>query len=113
MAKGGHDIREEDVRRRSARRFDVLIDILPYCNEAEVLGPMKTGFGMIAEYQNGDFMRISGEMPGWFWENGKAIQRGEMKHALILQRIFDKQQFYELSSDGGIQIEDLRVHFAS
>ena len=27
--------------------------------------------------------------------NGKAIQRGEMKNALILQRIFDKQQFYD------------------
>ncbi len=37
VAKGGHDIREEDVRRRFARRFDVLIDILPYCNGSQVL----------------------------------------------------------------------------
>lgn len=70
VAKGGHDIREEDVRRRFARRFDVLIDILPYCNEAKFYDN-ENGFEMIAEYQNGDFMRISGEMPGWFWEMEK------------------------------------------
>ena len=70
VAKGGHDIREEDVRRRFARRFDVLIDILPYCNEAKFYDN-ENGFEMIAEYQNGDFMRISGEMPGWVWEMEK------------------------------------------
>ena len=70
VAKGGHDIREEDVRRRFARRFDVLIDILPYCNEAKFYDN-ENGFEMIAEYQNGDFMRISGEMPGWFLEMEK------------------------------------------
>ena len=70
VGKGGHDIREEDVRRRFARRFDVLIDILPYCNEAKFYDN-ENGFEMIAEYQNGDFMRTSGEMPGWFFEMEK------------------------------------------
>ena len=70
MAKGGHGIREEDVCRRFALRFDVLIDILPYCNEAKFYDD-KNGFEMIAEYQNGDFMQISGEMPGWFLEMEK------------------------------------------
>ena len=34
VLKGGHNIPPEDVKRRYAKRFDDLIKILPYCNEA-------------------------------------------------------------------------------
>ena len=34
VAKGGHNISDDDVKRRYANRFDDLLAVLPYCNEA-------------------------------------------------------------------------------
>lgn len=73
VAKGGHDIQEEDVRRRFAKRFDVLVDILPYCDEANFYDN-ENGFQLVAEYQNGEFMRTNREAPAWFAAMEKQYQ---------------------------------------
>ena len=35
VEKGGHDIPEQDVKRRYNKRFEDLVNILPYCNEVK------------------------------------------------------------------------------
>lgn len=33
VSKGGHNISENDVRRRYGKRFDMIVDVIPYCDE--------------------------------------------------------------------------------
>lgn len=53
VRKGGHDIPEQDVRRRFAGRARALAAVLPYCDEA-VFFDNDNGFVEIANYRNGE-----------------------------------------------------------
>ncbi len=64
VAKGGHDIPDDDVRRRFAKRFDDLMMILPYCNEAHFFDN-ENGFSESAEYKNGTLIVKTADIPDW------------------------------------------------
>lgn len=67
VLKGGHNIPPEDVKRRYAKRFDDLIKILPYCNEA-VFFDNENGFIEKAEYRNGTLITKGENIPEWIKE---------------------------------------------
>lgn len=67
VLKGGHNIPSEDVKRRYAKRFDDLIKILPYCNEA-VFFDNENGFIEKAEYRNGTLITKGEKIPEWIKE---------------------------------------------
>ena len=67
VLKGGHNIPPEDVKRRYAKRFDDLIKILPYCNEA-VFFDKENGFIEKAEYRNGTLITKGEKIPEWIKE---------------------------------------------
>lgn len=67
VRKGGHDIPEEAVRRRFAKRFDDLARILPLVNET-VFFDNENGFVHVADYRNGR-LSVTGEyLPAWLDE---------------------------------------------
>lgn len=66
VAKGGHDIARETVKRRYDNRFDNLVKILPYCNRVEFYDN-ENGLVKVGEYINGEL--TSGEyVPEWLEE---------------------------------------------
>ena len=67
VRKGGHDIPDTDVIRRFERRFENLVQILPYCDEATFYDN-ENGFVAVAEYKNGEIMQIGGSSPQWLKE---------------------------------------------
>ena len=64
---GGHDIREEDVRRRFAGRWDAVAKVLPYCDEAHFFDNYN-GFVEAAEYRNGELIVKGSRPPAWVLE---------------------------------------------
>lgn len=64
VRKGGHDIPENDVRRRYEKRFTDLHKILPYCDEAHFFDN-ENGFTEVAVYQNGELIPICETLPQW------------------------------------------------
>lgn len=72
VAKGGHDIPEEDVRRRYAERFTALQAVLPYVNEA-VFFDNENGFVEVAEYRNGELLPKGNYRPAWLEELLRAL----------------------------------------
>ncbi len=64
VEKGGHDIPEQDVRRRYSKRFEDLANILPYCNEVR-LYDNENGFVEKAEYKNGRLILKGSDIPEW------------------------------------------------
>ncbi len=64
VRKGGHNISPEDVRRRYEKRFDDLLTILPYCDEA-VFFDNENGFSQAAEYRNGRLTLCNEAPPRW------------------------------------------------
>lgn len=68
VAKGGHSIPSEDVRRRFAKRYEDILRILPYCNEAYFYDN-ENGFVLSAAYRNGQIRPIGNEKaPEWIDE---------------------------------------------
>ena len=67
VAKGGHNISDDDVKRRYANRFDDLLAVLPYCNEAHFYDN-ENGFEEVGEYRNGTLSVTSEEPPKWLIE---------------------------------------------
>ena len=67
VAHGGHDIREEDVLRRFAGRWDAVAKILPYCDEAHFFDNYN-GFVEVAEYSNGELIVKGSNHPAWVEE---------------------------------------------
>ena len=67
VAKGGHNISADDVERRFNKRFDDLLKILPFCNEATFYDN-DNGFVTIAKYQNGEINKIGSYSPLWYNE---------------------------------------------
>ena len=64
VAHGGHDIREEDVLRRFAGRWEALAKVLPYCDEAHFFDNYN-GFIEVAEYLNGELIVKGSQLPAW------------------------------------------------
>lgn len=64
VQKGGHHIPENDVHRRFNSRYDDILAVLPYCNEA-VFYDNENGFTVVAEYRNGELILRSDVSPEW------------------------------------------------
>lgn len=74
VAKGGHNIPLEDVTRRFKSRFDSLVRVLPYCDEA-TLFDNDNGFVEVAEYVNGELLPKGAYRPLWLEELLKGINQ--------------------------------------
>ncbi len=64
---GGHNIREEDVQRRFAGRWEAVAKVLPYCDEARFFDN-DNGFVEVAEYLNGELILKGDRRPAWVLE---------------------------------------------
>lgn len=64
VAHGGHSIREEDVLRRFAGRWEAVAKVLPYCDEARFFDNYN-GFVEVAEYFNGELIVKGSPVPAW------------------------------------------------
>jgi len=67
VSKGGHNIGEEDVKRRYNKRFEDLMKILPFCDEVSLFDN-ENGFIHVGEYRNGELIRIGEYKPQWLEE---------------------------------------------
>lgn len=72
---GGHDIREEDVLRRFAGRWEAVAKVLPYCDGAHFFDNFN-GFVEVAEYKNGELITKGDKLPAWVMELKEYLQRG-------------------------------------
>ena len=64
VARGGHNISEDDVSRRFAGRWESVAKILPHCNEARFYDN-DNGFVEVAEYRNGELILKGDVRPAW------------------------------------------------
>lgn len=67
VRKGGHNIDTATVMTRFDKRFDDLLMILPYCNEATFYDN-DNGFVTVAKYKNGELLPIGASSPLWLQE---------------------------------------------
>ena len=67
VEKGGHNIDSKTVAARFNTRFDSLLKILPFCNEAYFMDN-ENGFKSVAEYKNGELIVRDGPKPLWLAE---------------------------------------------
>lgn len=67
VRRGGHDIRDEDVQRRFAARWESVSKVLPYCDEAHFFDN-DNGFKEVAEYTNGELIIKGDSRPNWIRE---------------------------------------------
>lgn len=67
VKKGGHNIATDAVTRRFSKRFDDLLAVLPYCNEATFYDN-DNGFVTVAKYKNGEIQQIGHNSPKWLEE---------------------------------------------
>ena len=67
VKKGGHNIPDSDVIRRFNKRFEDLVTILQYCDEATFYDN-ENGFVAVAEYKNGEILQIGNLQPQWLKE---------------------------------------------
>lgn len=74
VEKGGHNIPEEDVKRRYAIRFEALRRILPYCDEVYFYDN-DNGFVQVAEYRNGEMICTVPVAPRWLKELTQDLEK--------------------------------------
>lgn len=67
VKKGGHNIPDSDVKRRFEKRFENLVSVLQYCDEATFYDN-ENGFVAVAEYKNGEILQIGSSKPKWLEE---------------------------------------------
>ena len=67
VKRGGHDIPHDDVVRRFANRWEAVLKVLPYCDEAEFYDN-GNGFVKVAEYRNGEIRPVGTLRPQWLLE---------------------------------------------
>ena len=67
LKKGGHNIETEAVGRRFGKRFEDLLAVLPYCNEATFYDN-DNGFVTVAKYKNSELQTIGQNPPKWLLE---------------------------------------------
>lgn len=61
---GGQDIPPKEVEACFSRRFDDVLKILPYCDEA-VFFDNYNGFALVAKYRNGQILPVGMYRPSW------------------------------------------------
>lgn len=64
VERGGHDIPTKDVKARFSHRFEDVLKILPYCDEAKFFDN-DNGFVLVAEYRNGQILPVGTYRPMW------------------------------------------------
>jgi predicted ABC-type ATPase len=64
VKQGGHNIPEEDIRRRYQRSLDNLVSAVPLCDLLEVFDNSFT-FTKVLEVEQGQLKIISEEIPSW------------------------------------------------
>ena len=64
VERGGHDIPTKDVNAHFSHRFEDVLKILPYCDEAKFFDN-DNGFVLVAEYRNGQLLPIGTYRPTW------------------------------------------------
>ena len=67
VARGGHNISDDDVLRRFSGRWEAITKILPHCNEARFFDN-DNGFVEVAEYRNGELILKGDKRPAWVME---------------------------------------------
>ncbi len=67
VKKGGHNIATDAVAKRFSKRFEDLLVVLPYCNEATFYDN-DNGFATVAKYKNGELQTIGNKKPKWLLE---------------------------------------------
>ena len=67
VRKGGHNINTDTVKNRFEKRFEDLLAVLPYCNEATFYDN-DNGFVAVAKYKNGELQPIGQKKPQWLQE---------------------------------------------
>lgn len=67
VKKGGHNINTDAVEKRFGKRFDDLLTVLPYCNEATFYDN-DNGFVTVAKYKNGELQTVGHDQPLWLKE---------------------------------------------
>ena len=75
VARGGHSINEEDVRRRFSTRWEAVKKILPHCDEASFFDN-ENGFVEVAQYRNGVFTLKNEAHSKWIQELQRSITMG-------------------------------------
>lgn len=73
VRRGGHDIPEDDVRRRFAGRWESLSRVLPYCDDAHFFDN-NNGFSEVAQYKNGELILMGTAHPRWVLELANYLQ---------------------------------------
>ena len=76
VKKGGHNIDTDAVKRRYNKRFEDLLSILPYCNEATFYDN-DNGFVTVAKYKNGELQAVGTATPKWLTELMEKMERWE------------------------------------
>ena len=76
VRRGGHDIRDEDVQRRFAGRWEAVSKVLPYCDEARFFDN-DNGFVEVAEYLNGELLLKGDKRPAWILELQDQLLKGK------------------------------------
>lgn len=64
VKKGGHNIESDKVAFRFGKRFEDLMAVLPYCNEATFYDN-DNGFVPVAKYKNGNIFPVNEKQPQW------------------------------------------------
>lgn len=64
VERGGHNIPAKDVEARFSHRFEDVLKVLPYCDEAKFFDN-NNGFVLVAEYRNGQILPIGTYRPEW------------------------------------------------
>ena len=64
VERGGHDIPVKDVEARFSHRFEDVLKVLPYCDEAKFFDN-DNGFVLVAEYRNGQILPVGTYRPAW------------------------------------------------
>ena len=72
VEKGGHNVGPDDVMRRFNKRFDDLLKIMPFCDEARMFDN-ENGFVEVAEYKNGEVITKGNYKPAWLIELTKNL----------------------------------------
>lgn len=67
VKRGGHNINTDTVANRFSKRFEDLLAILPYCNEATFYDN-DNGFSTVARYKNGELQTVGHHSPRWLSE---------------------------------------------
>ena len=73
VARGGHNIPEEDIERRFESRWDSVKRILPFCNEAAFYDN-DNGFVEVAAFRNGELILEGDYRPLWLAELQTALK---------------------------------------